>query len=60
MLGSLDSLMEAFGCVGVQNWDGLLSDDCAGVYAGIDEMNGAAADLDSVIEGLFPRFQARK
>ena len=56
--GLLDTGVEGGGGVVVVHGDGLLGDDCAGIDALIDEMNGAAGDFDAVVEGLFPSFEA--
>jgi len=58
VLGGMDAVMEGFGCVVIQNGDGLLADDGAGIHAGIHEMDGAAGDLDAMVEGLLPSFEA--
>ena len=60
VFGSMDTLVERLRGIVIQNRDGLLADDRAGIDAGIDEMDGATADLDSVGLGLFPRFEPRE
>ena len=43
---------EGFGGVGVEDGDGVLQDDDAVVYGLVDEVDGAAGDFRSVVEGL--------
>ena len=43
---------EGFGDVFVENGDGFLQDDDAVVYGLVDEVDGAAGDFGSVVEGL--------
>lgn len=56
----LNSFVEGFMRVVVEDGDGLLGDDRAGINAGINEMDGAASDFYAMIEGLFPGFEAGK
>jgi len=44
----------------VQDRNGLLRDDGAGIDASIHEMHRAARDFDAAIQCLFPRFKARE
>lgn len=49
--------VEAFWSVVVENRHGLLAEDGAGVDSVIDEVDGAACELDAVVESLFPSFE---
>src|SRR5882724_8470709 len=55
---------DAFGkgvlVVGVEDRDGGLQDDGAGVEVFVDEVDGAAGELHAVVEGLLLRFEARE
>jgi len=60
VLRRMDALMQSFRGVAIQDRDGLLPDDRAGIDPRINKMNGAACDFHPVIKGLFPGFQAGK
>jgi len=54
MFGGMDTLVQALRSVIVENRHDLLADNGAGIDAGIDEMDGAAGDLDAIIQSLLP------
>jgi len=54
VFGLLDAGVERFGGVVWETWDGGLAEDGAGIDPCIDEVDGAAGDGISRIEGLFP------
>jgi hypothetical protein len=60
MLGGVNTLVQAFSGVVVQNRNCLLADDGAGIYAGIHEMNGATGDFHTMVESLLPGFKTGK
>ena len=60
MLSGMDALVQGFSGIIVQNRNRLLADDWAGVYTGIYEMNGAARNLNTVVQRLLPGFKAGK
>lgn len=49
---------EGVGIVGIEHRDGTLENDDAVVEVLIDEVDGAAGDLDSVVEGLLLGIEA--
>ena len=51
---------EGFGGVFVEDGDGLLQDDDAVVYSLVDEVDRAACDFGSVVEGLVLGVEAGK
>ena len=53
-----DALGKGVLVVGVENRDGGLQDDGAGVEIFVDEVDGAAGEFDAVVEGLLLRFEA--
>src|SRR6266436_5830234 len=53
-----DALGKGVLVVGVEDGDDGLQDDGAGVEIFVDEMDGAAGELDAVVEGLLLRFEA--
>ena len=55
-----DALGKGVLVVGVENRDGGLQDDGAGVEIFVDEVDGAAGEFDAVVEGLFLRFRPGK
>ena len=60
VLRRMDALMQSFRGVAIQDRDGLLPDDRAGIDPRINKMNGAARDFHPMVKGLFPGFQAGK
>jgi hypothetical protein len=50
----LDAGVEGFGCVVVEDGDGALDEDGAGIGTFIYEVDGATGDFDAIYEGLFP------
>ena len=53
-----DALGKGVLVVGVENRDGGLENDGAGVEIFVDEVDGAAGKFDTVVEGLLLRFEA--
>jgi len=53
-----DALGKGVLIVGIENGDGGLQDDGAGVEIFVDEMDGAAGEFDAVVEGLLLGFEA--
>src|SRR5437899_3730648 len=53
-----DALGKGVLVVGVEDGDGGLQNDGAGVEIFVDEVDGAAGEFYAVVEGLFLRFQA--
>ena len=58
--GLLDPGMERCGSVVVEDGDGGLHDDGAGIDALIDKVDCAAGDFYTVVECLFPGLQPRE
>src|SRR3954463_8156431 len=48
--GDLDTLVQRFGCVMVQNFHRLLRDDRSGIDPSIDEMDGASGELHAMLQ----------
>jgi hypothetical protein len=55
MLGQLNASVERLGGVVRENRDAFLSDDGAGIHAGVNEMDGASGFRNLRTERLFPR-----
>ena len=60
VFGGVDTLVERLRGIVIQDRDGLLADNRAGIDAGIDEMDGATAYLDPIGLGLFPGLEPRE
>src|SRR5437899_3884978 len=58
MLLFQDALRKGVLVVGVEDRDGGLQNDGAGVEILVDEVDGTAGEFYAVVEGLFLRFQA--
>jgi len=58
MLLFQDTLGKGVFVVGVEDRDGGLQDDGAGVEIFVDKMDGAAGEFDAIVEGLLLGFQA--
>src|SRR6267142_2041349 len=60
MFGRLDTSMEAFGSITIQNPYAPLRDDRSGIHPGIHEVNRATRHLHSIIQRLLPSFEPGK
>ena len=60
MLSGMDSLMQSFRCIVIQDRYGLLPYDRSGINSRVDKMHGAAGNPDAIFKGLFPGLQPGK